>query len=114
MSAQYDFIIEQFATFSRNFSVKDKVTGAPIDLTAGSALMQIRDASDVVVVELSTANGRIILGNGSIDLLLSAADTAALNFTKEKHDLTVTFGSPAKTVRFFQGTAKLSAGVSHV
>jgi len=113
MSAIYDFTIEQYATFTRQFTVTDPVSGLPIDLTSFAGLMQFRDTSNVVLFSLSTTDGRITLGNGTIDLLISALDTGTLTFAKAVHDLVITGGTPLKSTRYFQGKVKLSTGVSH-
>lgn len=77
----YDLAIEQGAEFEKGFIWKD-AAGTPIDLTGYTARMQIRPsvASETILLELTTENGRIRLGgaNGTIHLKLGATITATL------------------------------------
>lgn len=59
--------------------------GTPIDLSAMTARMQIREYFDgPLVMELTTENGRIDLDNlGHIQFHVTAADTAALGVYRE-------------------------------
>lgn len=55
----------------------------PMNLTGFSARMQVRESidSETVILDLTPANGRIAVTNpvtGTIQILVSAADTAAL------------------------------------
>jgi hypothetical protein len=70
--------VVQGATFRRRLTYKQASDSTPINLTGYTAKMQIRDASsNVLILELSTTNGRITLGGtaGTIDLLIAATDT---------------------------------------
>jgi tRNA threonylcarbamoyladenosine modification (KEOPS) complex Pcc1 subunit len=73
--------IYQGATFSQLFTVKNG-DGSLMNFTGKKARMQIRPTitSSVVIANLTTENGRILLGgtSGTITLTISAADTAAL------------------------------------
>lgn len=86
--------IERSATFTHRFTWKPN--GSVADLTGATAKMQMRPTvqSDTVLVELSTANGRITLGGntGTIDLLLSADITANLSGNRAVYDLEITQG----------------------
>ena len=81
MTAEYDLTIRQGSTFLQNLVWKDS-EGVLVDLTGYVARMQIRPAicSETVIIELTTANGRITLGGstGAITLEIDAADTAAI------------------------------------
>ncbi len=67
---------------------------APIDLTGCTARMQVRAdvESPLVLIELSTLNGRIVLGGaaGTVDLGIAATDTAAMAWTSGVWDLEIT------------------------
>ena len=95
-AATLDFNIEQGATFSHRLEWKDS-REQPIDLTGYTARMQVRakKSSDTVLVELTTANGRITLGgaNGTIDLKIEATVTAGFNWTKGVYDLELESGA---------------------
>lgn len=80
LSGKYNFTCDQGATFRRTLRLKNKDSGALIDLTGYAAFMQIRrDIDDPdFLAELTTANGGITLGGtlGTAALYLSAATTA--------------------------------------
>lgn len=71
-----------------------RINGVLVDVTGYTADMQVRTDVDsaTVVVELSTANGRIVTGgtNGTFTLTLTAAQTAALTAGSYVYDLEVT------------------------
>lgn len=75
--------IYQGQTFQFRFQVTaaDEVT--PIDLTDYKARMQVREtlADDDILITLTTENGSISITalSGYVNLLISAADTAALD-----------------------------------
>lgn len=87
--------IDQGATYRKvhTWKIGDLLASAPVDLTGCVARMQIRDEvdSDTVLLELTTANGRILLGgtDGTVTLTLSAVETAALAFARGVYDLEV-------------------------
>lgn len=62
-AGRVNFCIEQGATFLKTLSWYDKATGVPVDVSTAALRMQIRDTveSATVIIELSTANGRIVL-----------------------------------------------------
>jgi hypothetical protein len=76
----------------------------PMNLTGFSARMQVRESIDAetVILDLTPANGRIAVTNpatGTIQILVSAADTAALPLGFETqtyvYDLEVFRATPA-------------------
>lgn len=109
--------INQRATFDKKFTWFSGPKGleTPVDLTGATAAMHVRvdkeSATDLLV--LTTSNGRIILGgvNGTIQLLVSAADTTPLTWAKALYDLLITFPS-GKVVRFFEGEITVSKGIT--
>lgn len=111
MSAgRYDIEIEQGADFELAITYSD-TSGNVLDLSGYSlARMQMRESSSAAssLIELTTANGRISLGNSSpnINLTLSNGDTAALDFDTAFYDLELVSsgGSVAKVLR---GSVKL-------
>lgn len=56
------------------------ISNLAVNLTGYSADMQVRDASNNLITELSTANGRAVIspGLGQVTFTLTAAQTAAL------------------------------------
>lgn len=107
--------ILQGETFSRVFTWNAGEPPAPVDLTGCQARMQVRAqvASPDVLLELSTANGRIVLGGpaGTIALQLSATDTAALGFVAAVYDLEIVHAD-ATVRRLLAGQVKLSPEVT--
>ncbi|CAM4266416.1 Phage tail protein [Comamonas aquatilis] len=89
--------IDQGATFDKTFTWKTgtKANAVPVDLTGCKARAQFREdiESDVVLLELTTENNRIVLGGptGEIRILISATDTAALRWTGAVFDLEIEF-----------------------
>jgi hypothetical protein len=108
-AAQYDFEVEQGATLLKAFVWKDS-QGVPVDVTGYTAKMQVRSSalSDTVLLELSTANQRIVLGGpqGLITMVFAPATTTGLAWRRGKYDLELT--SPNGTVtRFLAGQLSL-------
>lgn len=93
MSAvRQNLVIEQGATFVFNINWMQEDETTPVDITGFTARMHIRDNIDAVdpaLVELTTENSRITLGgtSGTIQLSISAVDTAAITFTEGVYDL---------------------------
>lgn len=87
-------------TFFRQFGYATKAsaasTAARVDLTGCVLKLQVREriGAAAVLLELSTANGGIVLtdaANGYYALGLDAADTAAMAWSKGIGDLEITF-----------------------
>jgi hypothetical protein len=102
---QLNHAVVRGATFQRQLTWKTGEEGEeePVNLTGYTAKMQVRDPQgdpgDDLVVELSTENGRIALGGaaGTIDLLISATDTAGIDVGSYAHDLMLTSGGGVVT-----------------
>lgn len=120
-AATLDIVIEQGTTFTKNITWTDDtgpppLPGAPIDITGYTARMQLRtavDAPDPPIIELTDSNGRITLGGaaGTIDLLISDVDTAALTDEFGVYDLELE--SPGGVVtRLLEGNFELSLEVT--
>lgn len=90
-AVRQNLVIEQGATFSFNINWIQEDETTPVDLTGFTARMHIRDSVDALAFlrEFTDANGRIVLGGtaGTIQLLMTATDTAALTFTEGVYDL---------------------------
>lgn len=89
--AKLDMEIVQGATFLVNLEWQT-ATNTPIDLSGYSARMQIRSehSSSNVLIELTTANGRIALNTpttGGIQLKITAADAEAISWSSGVYDL---------------------------
>jgi hypothetical protein len=66
-------------------------SGVPVGLSGYTAALTIRDGQDVVIT-LTTANGRIVLGGaaGTVTLTVAAEDTASLAPGTADYDLLLT------------------------
>ncbi len=110
-----NLIIEQYSTFKTRFAWLDKNKTA-IDLTGYTALMQVRDAvGSVILIELSTINGRIVITplTGVIELNLTDEETGFLTVKSAVYDLVLT--SPTgQATRLMEGKVTVSPGVTHV
>lgn len=110
----YDITIEQGAAFDAVFTYED-TTGNPVPLAGWSAKMQIRRfAGGTVLAELSTADGRIILGasDGTVRVHLPASATAAITIPGV-WDLDLVPPSGADdTVRLLGGRMRLRPAVT--
>lgn len=93
MPATVNLDIRQGATYRRGFIWSAGDPLALVDLTGCTARMQIRRsiANPATLAVLTTENGGVTLGGatGRIDLLLSAAATAALPACIAVYDLEV-------------------------
>lgn len=109
--------IDQGATFDKTFTWKTgtRDNATPVDLTGCKARAQFREEveSTAVLLELTTDNHRIQLGGaaGTIRLLISAEDTAALAWPTAVYDLEVEFPD-GTVVRRMAGSVVVSPEVT--
>lgn len=108
-------VIEQAGTFSDFFTWLD-ADRRQINLTGYTAKMQIRESQALdatLILELSTANGRIVLGGvtGTVAIEISDEDAALLTFTEGYYDLKLT-PPDGKTFRIMEGPITLSKGTT--
>ena len=119
--AQADICIFQGATFSQTLYWEVGNPPAPVNLTGYTAKLQVRSShkSKVVILELSTSNGRITLGTGgdmttgAINLSISATDTAQLSIcddAKPVYDLEMT--NSGVVSRILQGNVIIAPEVT--
>lgn len=104
--------LDTFFTWSTG-SCKTALT--PVDLTGASARLQVRDpATDSLLLEMSTADGSIVLNEspGKVRYVLTPAQTAALYWVGEApYDLEFTFPNGTVTNKVF-GPATLETTVT--
>jgi hypothetical protein len=112
----YNITCNQGATFSRTLTWRDAAKKA-IDITGYTARMQVRSTADsaIVVIELTTDNGRIDTSTspllGQVSLSIAAVDTAALAPGLYVYDLELV--SPAGDVnRIIEGNFVVKAEVT--
>lgn len=108
-----DFLMPKGSTFSRTLTWK--ISGSAVDLTSYTARMQARTShvSTTTVLELTTANSKIVLGGtaGTITLTVSAADTAAITQSSLAYDLELVSAGGVVT-RLVEGQIVLSPEVT--
>lgn len=107
--------IFQGATFQKTLTWKVGKPPQPVDLTGCSARMQVRPqvASATVLLELTTDNGRILLGGpaGTVQLQLTPAETAPLAFVAAVYDLEIVHPG-GQVRRLASGQVKLNPEVT--
>ena len=113
----YNFTIEQGTTFTRTFWYKDS-NGDPINLSGYNIRMDIKNSYDsAALATFSTSTGHFTLSTpadgtipNQINLLVSAAETAALNFSGALYDIELEINGIV--TRLLQGKIKLSPEVT--
>lgn len=109
--------IDQGSDFDRTFTLKNgpAESRTPVDLTGYTARMQVRQDIDDEdpLLELTTENGGIVLGDaaGTIQLVLTATQTAGLDFDSAVYDLELVSGA-GRVRRLMRGVVTLSREVT--
>jgi hypothetical protein len=113
----YNITCNQGATFHRTITWTDSARNA-YDISAYTARMHVRTAANATstIVELTTENGRISLGNtlstkGQVNLLIAANTTANLVPGLYVYDLELVSGAGVVD-RILEGNFKVSAEVT--
>jgi hypothetical protein len=113
----YNITCQQGATFQRQLTWTDPARDA-YNLTGYTARMQVRSnvTSNTIIATLSTTagnTGTITLGGtaGTVDLLISATNTAALTAGQYVYDLELVSGGGVVT-RLLEGNFKVTAEVT--
>jgi hypothetical protein len=86
----YDILVDQGATLNRAFFLKDSAK-RPLDLSGYAARMHVREFknSTSIIEILTTENSQIVLDelDGRVDILLTPAETEALEAKNYLYDL---------------------------
>lgn len=113
----YNIICNQGATFQRSITWTDSARN-PYDISNYSARMQVRSntSSSTVILELTTGNGRISLGNttatkGQVNLLVGANVTTNLTPGLYVYDLELV-SDTGVVDRILEGNFKVNAEVT--
>ena len=113
MAGQYNFTIEQGATF--NLLMTWKIDNVAVNLTGYTARLQARvDVEEIeTVLSLTTSNGGITLGGalGTISLDQTAVQTTLLPAGTYVYDLEL-IASNGTVTRLVQGELDISAEVT--
>ena len=110
----YKFTIKQGTTWKLIVVWKDS-TGAVVPITGYSAKIQFRKTpqDSLVLYEMSTANGKIVLDepNGKLTCTASKEETSAFKFTGALFDVLLT--SPGgEATRLFSGSVTVDPAVT--
>jgi hypothetical protein len=106
----YNIEIERGCVYSVTFNYNDPITDLPIDVSAYTATMNIRQnyystygqPPDLSISNTPSTNGSgLVLGDGAIQLVLVSADTESLTFTNGVYDITLT--NDGLTTKFLRG-----------
>ena len=111
MSAKYNLICDQAATFNWQFQIKNDST--PWDLTGYTATMTVRPfvGASTTTIVASTANGRIALqSQGRVVVTISASDTADLASGRYVYDLVLDSGGTV--TRILEGKFVVTGAVT--
>lgn len=90
------------------------INNVPVNLTGYSADMQVRDVSNNLIVEMSTANGRAVItaATGTITFTLTATETSAVNLPAGTYSYDINLTAPDTTVyKILQGVFVVNASV---
>ena len=103
MAETYNYTIDQGADSFLSIQYKDSA-GTPINLTGYTAAMQFRPvASNVTSLNLTSSSGiTITAATGTLEIRVTAAQSAALLATQYEYELEITSGSGVVT-RLTQG-----------
>jgi hypothetical protein len=111
-AGKYNLEIEQGATFTKSFTVKQP-GGTPVDLTGYTVRMMARanydDPAPLITLSTISPPAGITLTDpdgGQFQIALTAAQTAALNFSKILYDLEIVSGAGVVT-RLLEGSVTL-------
>lgn len=107
-AAQYNFVIEQGATFTRSFTYKDS-SGCVINLTGYTAHGQIRQAvtGGSVLLDFSTANGLVAItgSSGLITWTFPYTTTANITFQGAPYDFFLYSSGSTVVTKLLYGTS---------
>jgi hypothetical protein len=97
---RYDFDVAQGATWFQQLAYE--IDGEPVNIESWSARMKVRKSYDLpVVVELTTANNRIVIDDvNKVNLELTAVQTAALVPGRYLYDVELVNGPDVERVLF--------------
>lgn len=111
----YDIIVDQGATLLRSIGLKSSAKAA-VPLSGYTAVMKIREtvASSTSVLTLTTSNGGVEINStaGTVLIIGTPAQTAALEPGKYVHDLELTETSTGVVTKIIQGNLTVRAEVT--
>ena len=98
-TVEYTIESKRGETLDRTWTIEQQDSNGvwqPVDLTGSTAILQVRDQATeagALILELSTANGGLTLGNGTIRRQVTAAASGAIPVGNYYYDLAVKTGA---------------------
>ena len=112
-AAKYDLIVEQGSTYNKRVQWKDSA-GVGVNITGFTAFLKIKDTKKdaSAIISLSIGNGitATVPASGILDIGMTAAQTAVMNFDRAVYDLLLVNGS--SKYRILEGNVVLSRRVT--
>lgn len=110
---EYDLKIKQGADWSLTLTVSD-ANDNPKNLTGYTAKMQIREDFDspVLLTLTNTSGITITAATGQVGVVLTAAQTTALPYTKLRYDIYISSSGGATTTYLLEGYIELRRRVT--
>lgn len=116
MSAKYNLVCDQAATFNFQFVIQDETNGVvtPWNLTGYTATMTVRPfvGSDTTTLVASTANGRIVLGGNNGRVTVTVASSVTENLTPARYAYDLVVNSGGTITRILEGRFVVTGGVT--
>jgi len=118
LAGTWDLIIDQGTTFERYFRWEDS-SGTARDISSYTFHMKIRKTHDDSVVIATTEGGSptIVISQpgatGVIKVLMTAANTAALDFVRGVYDIEAMYSGGNPLYRIVQGNVTLRKEVTY-
>lgn len=101
------------ADWKLNFQFNDGDTGDLIDFTGASIEIEVRDRNKCLLIEATTANGKItIVSTGVIQLLVPASEMT--NLCAGQYDVGGLYVLNDETISLFTGEVQIRDGVARV
>ena len=111
----YDIIVDQGSTLLRSIALKSSAK-AVVTLTGYTGVMHIREKTDStnIILTLTTSNGGLEINPtaGTVLIIATPAQTAALAPGKYVHDLELTETSTGTVTKIIQGNLTVRAEVT--
>jgi hypothetical protein len=116
LSAKYNLVCDQAATFNFQFVIQDESNGVvtPWDLTGYTATMTVRPfvGSDTTTLVASTSNGRIVLDGPSGRITVTIASTITEDITPARYNYDLIVNSGGTITRVLEGRFVVTGGVT--
>ena len=116
MSAKYNLVCDQAATFNFQFQIQNNISGTatPWNLTGYTGTMTVRPfvGASTTTVIASTANGRMVFDalNGRVTVTIDSTTTG--NITPSRYSYDLILDSGAEITRILEGKFIVTGAVT--